>query len=54
MELSLAVRDPLAACDESILARQSSAASPGEQGWRASFSPRVFAGSVGNGAHLHV
>jgi glutamine synthetase len=54
MELSLAVRGPVAACDESILARQLIRTVAGHSGYRASFSPRVIAGSVGNGAHLHV
>jgi len=54
MELSLPVRDALSACDESILARHVIRTVGGNQGWRTSFSPRVVAGSVGNGAHLHV
>ena len=54
MELSLAVRDPIAACDESVLARHLVGTVAGRHGWRASFAPRVVAGSVGNGAHLHV
>lgn len=54
MELSLAPTDPLRACDESILVRQIIRAVAGRHGWRASFSPRVVAGSVGNGAHVHV
>ena len=54
MEASLGVRDPLLACDESVLARHVVRTVAGQLGWRASFSPRVVAGSVGNGAHLHV
>jgi glutamine synthetase len=54
MELSLAVRDPVTACDESILTRQLIRSVAGRLGWRASFSPRVLPGSVGNGAHVHV
>jgi glutamine synthetase len=54
MELSLGVRDPLTACDESVLARHVVRTVAGQLGWRASFSPRVVAGSVGNGSHLHV
>jgi glutamine synthetase len=54
MEISLAVRGPVAACDESILVRHLIRGVAGRSGWRASFSPRVLAGSVGNGAHLHV
>jgi glutamine synthetase len=54
MEVSLAVRDPLAACDESILVRHLIRTVGGRAGWRASFSPRVLPGALGNGAHLHV
>jgi glutamine synthetase len=54
MELSLPPRDPLGSCDESVLARHVIRTVAANQGWRASFSPRVLAGSVGNGAHLHV
>jgi glutamine synthetase len=53
MELSLAVREPLRACDESVLARHVVRTVADQAGWRASFSPRVVAGSVGNGAHIH-
>jgi glutamine synthetase len=53
MELSLPVREPVRACDESILARHVIRVVGGREGWRTSFSPRVVAGSVGNGAHLH-
>jgi glutamine synthetase len=54
LELSLPPCDPLAACDESLLARHVIRTVSFNQGWRASFSPRVVAGSVGNGSHLHV
>jgi glutamine synthetase len=54
MELSLAPRDPLGACDESVLARHIVRAVAANQGWDASFSPRVVLGSVGNGAHVHL
>ena len=54
MELSLAPRDPLGACDESVLSRHIVRTVAASHGWRASFSPRVAAGGVGNGAHLHV
>ena len=52
MELSLAPRDPVRACDDSILARHVVRTVAGERGWRASFAPLV-ASSVGNGAHIH-
>jgi glutamine synthetase len=54
MELSLPPQAPLACCDASVLARHVIRTVAANQGWRASFSPRVVAGSVGNGAHLHV
>ncbi len=54
MEMSLPVRDPLRACDESLLARQVVHTVAATGGWRASFAPRVLAGSVGSGAHVHV
>jgi glutamine synthetase len=54
MEVSLAVRDPVTACDEELLSRHVIRSVAGNEGWRASFSPRVMAGAVGNGAHLHV
>ena len=53
MELSLPPRDALGACDESVLARHVVHTVAGQHGWRASFSPRVVAGSVGNGQHIH-
>lgn len=54
LELSLPPRDALGSCDESVLVRHVIRTVAANQGWRASFSPRVLAGSVGNGAHLHV
>jgi glutamine synthetase len=54
MELSLPPVDPIAACDQSLLARHVVRAVASRHGQRASFSPRVIAGSVGNGAHIHV
>jgi glutamine synthetase len=54
MELSLAPGDALASCDQSVLARHVIRTVAANQGRRASFSPRVVAGSVGNGAHVHV
>ncbi len=53
MELSLPPCDPLRACDESVLARHVVRTVAEQDGWRASFSPRVVAGSVGNGQHIH-
>lgn len=54
MELSLPPADPVAACDQSLLARQVIRSVAAQAGWRASFAPRIVAGSVGNGAHVHV
>jgi glutamine synthetase len=54
MEASLPVRDPLRACDDSVLARHVIRTVAEQDGFRASFSPRVIAGSVGNGAHIHI
>jgi glutamine synthetase len=54
MELSMPPQSPLASCDASVLARHVIRTVAANQGWRTSFSPRVLAGSVGNGAHLHV
>lgn len=54
MEMSLPARDPLRACDDSVLARHIVRSVVARHGWRASFAPRVLAESVGNGAHLHV
>jgi glutamine synthetase len=53
MEISLPPTDPIAACDQAILARHVVRTVAGQHGWRASFAPRVTAGSVGNGAHVH-
>ena len=54
MEASLPVSSPLAACDASVLARHIVRIAAESLGWRASFSPRVVAGWVGNGQHVHV
>jgi glutamine synthetase len=54
MEASLPVASPLTACDASVLARHVVRTVAEALGWRASFSPRVVAGSVGNGQHVHV
>ncbi len=54
MEISLPPADALRACDTSILARHVIRWVAAQQGLRASFSPRVVAGSVGNGSHIHL
>ncbi len=53
MEISLPPGDPITACDHAILTRHVVRTVAAQHGWRASFSPRVTAGSVGNGAHIH-
>jgi glutamine synthetase len=53
MEISLPPHDPLAACDQAVLARHVVKSVAAHLGWGASFAPRVVAGSVGNGAHIH-
>jgi glutamine synthetase len=54
VELSLAARGPIRACDEQVLARHVIRTVAERDGWRASFAPVVLAGSVGNGGHVHV
>jgi glutamine synthetase len=53
VEISLAPRDPLGACDEWVFFRHLARTIAEQQGIRASFSPVAFAGSVANGAHTH-
>ena len=52
-ELSVAPRDPVAAADATLLARQVVRAVARRHGVRASFAPQVALGT-GNGTHLHV
>jgi len=53
LEISLPHRDPVAAADLSVLVHQTIRAVSGRHGWRASFSPTVVPGRVGNGGHVH-
>ncbi|MET8149178.1 glutamine synthetase family protein [Actinoplanes sp. NPDC049668] len=53
-ELSVAARDPIGAADDSLLVRQTVRAVAHRHGLRASFSPAVLAGRVGNGGHVHL
>ncbi len=53
VELSIAPAEPVRACDQSVLARHIIRTVAAQSGWRASFSPAVIIGSVGNGAHPH-
>ena len=53
LEISLRHRDALAAADLMVLARQTIRGVSEKHGWRASFSPTVVPGEVGNGGHWH-
>jgi glutamine synthetase len=52
-ELSVAPRDPVAAADAAMIARQTIRAVAKRHGWITSFAPRVKA-ETGNGSHLHL
>jgi glutamine synthetase len=54
LELSVAAEDPLAAADTTVLVRHTVRAVSARHGLRASFSPKVTAEGVGNGAHVHL
>ncbi|PTR21877.1 glutamine synthetase [Rhodococcus sp. OK519] len=53
-EVSVAAEDPLGAADTSVLVRETIRAVSMRHGLRASFSPMVVAGGVGNGGHVHL
>jgi glutamine synthetase len=53
-EVSIAAEDPVGAADSTVLVRQTVRAVSDRHGLRASFAPSVEAGTVGNGAHLHL
>lgn len=53
-EVSVAPGDPVAAADTFVLVRETIRAVSQNHGLRASFSPKVLAGGVGNGAHIHL
>lgn len=53
-ELSVAAEDPLAAADTSTLVRETIRAITLRHDMQASFSPKVVAGGVGNGGHVHL
>lgn len=53
-ELSVGVADPVAAADTFVLVRETIRAVSAAYGMRASFSPKVLADGVGNGAHIHL
>ncbi|MGH3303423.1 MAG: hypothetical protein ACRDOK_17425 [Streptosporangiaceae bacterium] len=52
-EVSVAAADPVSAADTSALVKLVISAVSARHGLRASFSPAVLTGNVGNGGHLH-
>jgi glutamine synthetase len=53
LEISVPPADPVDAADTTVLVRQTIRAMAARHGMRASFSPVVIAGHVGNGGHVH-
>lgn len=53
-EVSVAAEDPVGAADTFVLVRETVRAVSQAHGLRATFSPKVLAGHVGNGAHVHL
>jgi glutamine synthetase len=53
-EVSVAAEDPVGAADTAVLVRETIRAVTTRHGMAASFSPKVEADSVGNGAHVHL
>jgi len=53
LEVSVPPADPVGAADTTVLVRQTIRAMAATHGMRASFSPAVIAGHVGNGGHVH-
>ena len=54
LEISLPPAGPVPAADLNVFARHAIRTHSVRHGWRASFSPTVIPGQVGNGGHLHV
>jgi glutamine synthetase len=54
LELSVPHRPGIAAADTNLVVRHTIRAVARAHGWTPSFAPVVFAGLVGNGAHLHL
>lgn len=54
LEVSVAAEDPVSAADTFVLVRETIRAVSARYGMRASFSPKVLAEGVGNGAHVHL
>jgi glutamine synthetase len=53
-EVSVAPASPVGAADLNVLVRQTIRAVSARFGFQASFAPSVVAGTVGNGAHVHL
>jgi glutamine synthetase len=53
LEVSVPPADPVGAADTTVLVRQTIRGVAATHGMRASFSPVVIAGDVGNGGHVH-
>lgn len=53
-EVSVAAEDPVGAADTLVLVRETIRAISARAGLRATFSPKVLAGGVGNGGHVHL
>jgi glutamine synthetase len=53
-EVSVAAEDPVGAADTAVLVRETIRAVSQDHGLRATFSPKVLADGVGNGAHVHL
>jgi glutamine synthetase len=53
LEISVAPRDPVGAADLDVLVRQTIRGIFARRGYRASFTPVVIPGQVGNGGHVH-
>ncbi|MDN3355976.1 glutamine synthetase family protein [Actinomadura sp. DC4] len=53
-EVSVAPEDPVGAADTFVLVRETIRAVSQNHGLRATFSPKVLADGVGNGAHIHL
>jgi len=54
LEISVAAQNPVDAADTFVLVRETVRAVSLRHGLRASFSPKVLADGVGNGAHVHL
>jgi glutamine synthetase len=53
-EISVAAQEPVGAADTLVLVRETIRAVSARHGLRATFSPKVLAGGVGNGGHVHL